>query len=145
MDMILLYILIVAYILAINFYAFLLVKSMSAQETEKQQPLQQPLQQNAQHNASQPSQPSQQPQQSSQDRTRANSEPTEQSSPQKCIGKLCITGALGGAIAIYVCMFIFKFRRSDLLLMVLMPLLGVLNVYLWILLFRSGLGFFIVR
>ena len=50
-----------------------------------------------------------------------------------------------GYVDILFCMFIFKYRRSDLLLMVLMPLLGVLNVYLWVLLFRSGFSFFILR
>lgn len=117
MDMIILYILLIAYILAINFYAFLLVKSLSTKEREAEVNRQAaPL-----------------------------VEPSQSAPPQKFIGKLCITGALGGAIAIYVCMFIFKFRRSDLLLMVLMPLLGVLNVYLWVILFRSGFAFLVVR
>ncbi|MBQ8291754.1 MAG: hypothetical protein IJX88_04530 [Clostridia bacterium] len=57
------------------------------------------------------------------------------------LGKLFAAGALGGAITIYVCMFIFKYKRSNLLLMVMMPLLGVLNIYLWVILFRSGFSF----
>ena len=65
--------------------------------------------------------------------------------PEKTSGKLLITGLLGGAITIYVCMFIFKYKRTELLLMVLMPLLGVLNIYLWVLLFRSGFSFFVLR
>ena len=127
MDMIILYILLIAYIVAINFYAFLLVKTLAAKEREAELERQaSPLIHSAQN-----------PQ---------NTSPTPQAStPQKMIGKLCITGALGGAITIYVCMFIFKFRRSDLLLMVLMPLLGVLNVYLWVILFRSGFAFLVVR
>ena len=130
MDMIILYILLIAYIAAINFYAFLLVKTLAAKEREAELERQaSPL-----INSAQDVQNSQNPL------------PAPQTSlPQKMIGKLCITGALGGAITIYVCMFLFKFRRSDLLLMVLMPLLGVLNVYLWVLLFRSGFAFFIVR
>ncbi len=117
MDMIILYILLIAYIAAINFYAFLLVKSLSANERESEANRQAaPL-----------------------------VESSQSTPPQKFIGKLCITGALGGAIAVYVCMFLFKFRRSDLLLMVLMPLLGVLNVYLWVILFRSGFAFLVVR
>ena len=117
MDMIILYILLIAYIAAINFYAFLLVKNLSDTEREAELKKQaSPLIEQA------PTTP-----------------------PQKMIGKLCITGALGGAITIYVCMFIFKYRRSDLLLMVLMPILGVLNVYLWVILFRSGFAFFFVR
>lgn len=116
--MIILYILLIAYILAVNFYAFLLVKSLRDKERDAEAYKQaQPL---------------------------ATAESTP-SPPQKFIGKLCITGALGGAITIYVCMFVLKFRRNDLLLMVLMPLLGVLNIYIWVLLFRSGFGFLLIR
>ena len=117
--MIILYILLIAYIVAINFYAFLLVKTLSKQERGDEVYRQaQPL---------------------------STSVDGLERKPQKAVGKLCIAGALGGAIAIYVSMFIFKFRRTDLLLMVLMPMLGVLNVYLWVLLFRSGFSFFLIR
>ena len=127
MDMIILYILLIAYIFAINFYAFLLVKTLAAKEREAELNRQaSPLIDSTQDTQ--------------------NALPAPQvSPPQKMIGKLCITGALGGAITIYICMFIFKYRRSDLLLMVLMPILGVLNVYLWVILFRSGFAFFVVR
>lgn len=117
--MIILYVLLIAYILAINFYAFLLVKSLKDEEVKAD------LQRQAEPLAS------------------ANQ--NEPRPAQKFVGKLCITGALGGAITIYVCMFLLKFRRSDLFLMVIMPLLGVLNIYLWVLLFRSGFGFLIIR
>ncbi len=119
--MILFYILLVAYIIAINCYAFLLVKSARDKEKERAE------QEVAVVAATQ-------------------TEGGEQvKPPEKNTGKLCITGLLGGAIAIYTCMFIFKYKRSDLLLMVLMPLIGVLNVYLWVLLFRSGFSFFFIR
>ncbi len=114
--MIILYVLLVAYILAINFYAFLLVKSLR----DKEKAL-------AERNPA--------PTESATDK-----HPTDRTN-----GKLCIAGLLGGAITVYVCMFVLKYKRSDLLLMVLMPLFGVLNIYLWVLLFRSGLPFFIVR
>lgn len=120
MDMIILYILLISYIAAINFYAFLLVKTLAAKEREAE----------VERQAAPLIEQTQSPQ---------------PAPPQKFISKLFITGALGGAISIYVCMFIFKFRRSDLLLMVLMPLLGVLNVYLWVILFRSGFAFLLVR
>ena len=120
MDMIILYILLFSYIAAINFYAFLLVKTLAAKERE----------------AELEKQSSPMPQQTS---------TPPATPPQKMVGKLFTAGALGGAITIYACMFIFKYRRSDLLLMVLMPILGVLNVYFWVILFRSGLAFFIVR
>ena len=116
--MILLYVLLIAYILSVNFYAFLLVKSLRDKERESEVYREgEPLTQAA----------------------------TPQKQPEKYIGKLLITGALGGAITIYVCMFIFKFKRSELLLMVLMPLLGVLNIYMWVLLFKSGFSFLMIR
>ena len=123
--MIILYIMLVAYILAINFYAFLLVKSL--RDKEQQTTLQQqsaPLSEFASA-----------PQQ--------DNKVTAQG--DKFIGKLLITGLLGGAITIYACMFILKYQRGNLLLMVLTPLLAVLNVYLFVLMFRSGFGFLLIR
>ncbi len=110
MRMIILYVLLIAYILAINFYAFLLVKGLRG-------------------------------------KAKAAKETGEEDAPieERVNGKLCVTGLLGGAVTIYACMFIFKYKRSDLLLMVLMPLLGVLNIYLWVILFRSGFSFFLFR
>ena len=125
--MIIFYILLVAYIFAINFYSFLLVKTArdkeKADESQKQSA---PLSEfnNEQSSTASPK----------------SDKPTE-----KNTGKLCIAGILGGAITVYVCMFLFKYRRSDLLLMVLMPLLGVLNVYFLVLVFRSGFSFFLFR
>ncbi len=91
--MVFIYILFIAYILAINFYAFTLVKSLKEKETGSQ-------------------------------------------TDKRFDGKLALTGVLGGAIAIYVCMFVFKYRQSNLFLMILMPLLAVLNVFLFFSLFR---------
>ena len=121
--MILLYTLAIAYIIAINFYSFLLVKTLRDKDREREtakidSPI--ALAENKQ--------------------TFSNN-----AAPQRNLSKLILAGALGGALTIYVCMFIFKYKRSDLLLMVLMPILGVLNVYLWILFFRFGTSFFIVR
>ena len=59
-------------------------------------------------------------------------------------GRLILTAFLGGAITIYICMFVFKYRLKSLFLMLLMPVLGVLNVWLWVLAFRSGASFFVV-
>ena len=118
--MILLYILLIAYIEAVNFYAFLLVKSLRdadrlAAANKQAEPLI-----SAANSATPPVK-------------------------DRSLSKLLLTGALGGAISIYVCMFIFKYKRADLLLMILMPLLGVLNVYLFVLLFKSGFGFLLIR
>lgn len=117
--MIILYILLVAYILAINFYAFLLVKGLRDKERKAE------LEREA--------------------APLINEGQTPPPLPDRQLGKLFITGALGGAITIYVCMFLLKYKRSDLLLMVTMPLLGVLNVYLFVLLFKSGFGFLLIR
>ena len=120
--MILFYILLVAYILSVNFYAFLLVKGLRDKEREQE---------------NQPNQPTLSNQE--------NQPNTQKNPPEKIMSKLFITGLLGGAITIYVCMFIFKWKRSELLLMVAMPLLAVLNVYVWVLLFRNGFSFLALR
>ena len=118
--MVILYILLVAYIFAVNFYAFLLVKSLRDKEQKSEFEKQaSPLVDTVAGTQTKP--------------------------PERNLGKLCIAGLLGGAITIYTCMFIFKYKRSDMLLMILMPLLGVLNVYIWVLLFRSGFSFFVIR
>jgi uncharacterized membrane protein YsdA (DUF1294 family) len=58
-------------------------------------------------------------------------------------GRLFLTALLGGAITIYVCMFVFKYRLKSLFLMIFMPIFSVFNVYLWVLVFRSGFTFFV--
>ena len=135
MDMIILYLLVIAYIVAINLYAFLFVKTLAKQERDAEtQALSAPaVMPNAEKETADTAA-----------HTSVNAAAQTQK-PQKYISKLCITGALGGAITIYACMFIFKFKRNDLFLMVIMPLLGVLNVYMWVLLFKSGFGFLLIR
>lgn len=56
----------------------------------------------------------------------------ECSEKQVSDGKLFIAGALGGAIGVYVAMFVFKYRLSSLFLMVTMPVLITVNVYVLI-------------
>ena len=134
--MIILYVLLIVYILSVNFYAFLLVKSLKEKERadeirriEGQVHILPTLDKPAHSaNTQQPITPA-----------------TTEKTADKSMSKLFITGLLGGAITIYVCMFIYKYKRSELLLMVLMPLLGILNIYFWILMFKSGFGFFIIR
>jgi Flp pilus assembly protein TadB len=132
MRMVLLYILLIAYIIAINFYAFLQIKSM--RDNEEKEAVRAEIKSDTK--AALPAESAQ---------TTDEHATTAQKQPQRNLGKLFITAALGGAITIYVCMFVLKYKRSDLLLMVLMPLLGVLNVYFWVLLFRSGFSFFLIR
>ena len=56
-------------------------------------------------------------------------------------GKVFITGVLGGALGVYVSMFIFKYRLTSLALMVFMPVFIAVNVYLVVMLFTQNFGF----
>ena len=99
--MLLLYIIFIVYILAVNFYAVVLLKTQRDE--------------------------------SGGDEAKMNGGD----------GKLILTAILGGAIGIYVSMFILKYRLKNLLLMISMPVIAVLNVYLFILAFRSGFTFIV--
>lgn len=101
--MILLYILFSVYILAVNFYAFLLIKTQREESTQ-----------------------------------------TDTEGRKTGDGKLILTAILGGAITMYVCMFIFRYRLNNLVLMISLPVLAALNIYLFILAYRSGFGFAVV-
>ena len=57
-------------------------------------------------------------------------------------GKLSLVALLGGGIAIFTCMFIFKNRLDNLFFMIAVPLLTALHIYLWIAAIRSGFAFF---
>ena len=58
-------------------------------------------------------------------------------------GKLILAALLGGATAIYVTMFILRFRLSNLLFMILMPLIAVVNFYCFFVGFR-GIYYFTI-
>jgi len=100
--MILLYIIFTVYILAINFYAFLLVKSQK------------------------------------------NDYEATGNLSKRNDGKLFLSALLGGALSIYISMFVFKYRTKSLFLMITMPVLSVLNIYLFYIAFRSGFTFIVV-
>lgn len=53
-------------------------------------------------------------------------------------GKLWIASLLGGAVSAFITMLLSKFRTDNLLLMVLLPLIAVFNVYIAVLVFKSG-------
>ncbi len=57
-------------------------------------------------------------------------------------GRLYLSSLIGGAVGVYVAMFIYKYRLQNLLLMVFIPILIVLNVYAFIALFTGNLAFF---
>lgn len=100
--MLLLYIVFIVYILAVNFYAVVLLKSQKDEFYE------------------------------------------DDSKKIKGDGKLILTAILGGAIALYVSMFIMRFRLKNILLMILLPVIAVFNVYFCITAFRSGFTFFAI-
>lgn len=101
--MILLYVLFSVYILAVNFYAFLLLKTQREESTQ-----------------------------------------TETEGKKTSDGKLILTALLGGAVTMYVAMFIFRYRLNNLLLMIALPVLAALNIYFFVLAYRSGFGFAVV-
>jgi len=58
-------------------------------------------------------------------------------------GKLLLAAFLGGAITIYISMFIMKYRTKNIILMILLPVIASLNIYLCAILFRSGLIYYV--
>ena len=100
--MVLLYIIFTVYILAVNFYAVMLLKSQRDEFGENAE------------------------------------KPTGD-------GKLILTAILGGALAIYISMFIMRYRIKNILFMILMPVIAFLNIYFFYLAYSSGLSFIVVR
>ena len=68
-----------------------------------------------------------------------NADP-EDESERVSDGKLLLAALLGGAAGIYAFMFIFKYRLKSLGFMILMPLLGALTVFLWVMLVSWNFG-----
>ncbi|MBE5756468.1 MAG: hypothetical protein E7342_01585 [Clostridiales bacterium] len=53
-------------------------------------------------------------------------------------GKILLSGLLGGALGIFICMFIIKHHLRDLYMMVVMPLFATLSIFLLYMLFSGG-------
>lgn len=58
-------------------------------------------------------------------------------SAKKGEGKLLLIALLGGSATVFATMFALRYRLSDILLMIGLPLLAVLNVYAFFLGFRG--------
>ena len=59
--------------------------------------------------------------------------------------KLIFTAFLGGALGIYLSLFILKYKTNNLFLMITMPLILVVNVYVFIFLFSNAIGIVMPR
>ena len=64
---------------------------------------------------------------------------------RKADRKIILAAILGGALAIYVSMFVMRYRIKNILFMILMPVVAVLNIYFFYLAYSSGLSFIVVR
>ena len=60
-------------------------------------------------------------------------------------GKFLIAGILGGALGLFVAMFVYKFRLDSLVLMVFMPLLIVVNAFIVWELYSNNFGIYAER
>ncbi len=74
---------------------------------------------------------------------KSDTENNQELKPTVSDSKIMIAGLLGGAIGIYIFMFILKYRLKSLFLMILMPIFIVINAYIVFELFTNGLGIFI--
>ena len=69
---------------------------------------------------------------------------TDESKLDSGDGKLILSALLGGALGIYVTMFITRFKLKNMLFMILMPVIGALNVWFIVLAYRSGFTFIVL-
>ena len=159
--MILLYIVLIVYILAVNFYSFLYVFARQKSETGSEQSNLSDTTSKDSHSDNHTQARANEPVKKSHnslsatktdtahqklENKKTDKRKTQKPSITKIFApsavegfdwKLLLCGALGGAITIYVCMFVFKYKLNDLLLMIVLPILTAVNGYFWFLLFSS--------
>ncbi len=69
-----------------------------------------------------------------------NKELGDEKAPKISDGKLFLCGLLGGSLTIYLCMFLLKYRLTNFLFMVIMPIFIALNGYVVFLCFSQNFG-----
>lgn len=150
--MVLLYIILIVYILAVNFYAFLYMRSLHKSQTEPTptNPVETSRQKPKREKSNEvdldfplsgygkPALEFDEPDEREESTKKKGSANPMNAKPQKFEWQLLLTGALGGAITVYVCMFLYKYKLKNILLMIVMPVLAAINVYFWYLLFSQG-------
>lgn len=52
-------------------------------------------------------------------------------------GKLFFAALLGGALSIFISMIVMKFRLSNILFMLALPVIAAINIYCFFIMFRS--------
>lgn len=71
-----------------------------------------------------------------------NEDKTEKPKFKISDAKILLAGILGGATGIYIFMFILKYRIKSLFMMIIMPIFIAIDIYLIVLLFNGGFGFY---
>ena len=145
--MLLFYILLIVYVLAVNFYSFLYIYALHKAETQEQTLEQNLPREQMQGDRADLSVASISPEEEgSEEQARKKSEKPKKPSiiksfavkPKKGFDwKLVLCAALGGAVTIYVCMFVFRYKLNNLFLMLVTPILAAANGYLWFLLLST--------
>lgn len=115
----------ISYFLAINVYGFILINFQRKNQTEKSKEI-------SLLNTSEQTDEEEKDFQENISQTNNDNKTSRQAVQVKKISdfKLFTTGILGGALGIYVAMFVYKYRLSNFFLMVFIPVFIALNVYL---------------
>ena len=146
--MLLFYILLIVYVLAINFYSFMYIFALHKAQMQGDLPEQgaenTSLEEHradlsvADVHSDEGEEPQEQPRKKREKPKKPSLVKAFAVKPVKGFDwKLMLCSALGGAITIYVCMFVFRYKLNNLFLMIVTPILAAANGYLWFLLLSS--------